>query len=319
MSIQTIVPRFEPGESGEILRALGPIVDAHHHFWDLEVNSYPWLQGQPIATHYGDYSAIRRSYLPNNFEADRDLVALSGSVHVEAHWQDFVDPAGETEWLTELADRAQLPSAIVGHADLLADDLSAVLDRHQHSPLFRGVRMMSFRKQAPSGAALLEHPDFRRGLARLTVRGLSFDLQATPAMMPAAARLADAVPGQSLVLTHAGLPLDRSDDGMQLWRCGIAALAQRANVAVKLSGLPMADPDWTPQSLRPFALHLLEQFGAERVLFGSNFPVDGLFSTYSDLVAGYAWALEGTGVLDAVFRQNAARIYRLQPNKGRQR
>lgn len=309
--------RFEPGEIEEIVRQIGPVVDAHQHFWDLEKNPYPWLQDKPIEVHFGDYQPICKTYLPGDLHRDARIVDILGSVHVEAHWRDFVESQGETAWLSTLQKDTQLPSRIVGYADPMAQNLADVLDDHSQFERFTGVRTMTTRQNGLSGASLLEHPKFRRGVAQIGARGLTFDLQAFPQMMAAAVDLVRSCPGVSFILLHAGLPKDRSEEGLLLWRKGIAAMAKQNNVVVKLSGLPMTDQKWSVASLQPFVMHLLETFGPDRMMFGSNFPVDGMYSDYPNLVAGYAKALGTTDarVLGNIFRENAARIYRLKlPN-----
>ncbi|WDR05226.1 amidohydrolase family protein [Devosia rhodophyticola] len=302
------------GDQGAIIARIGPLVDSHHHLWDLDANRYPWLQDKVFDNaHFGDYAAIRRNYRASDYLSDLGAVQLLASVHVEAHWRGFIDSAGETAWLDREASEQNVPSAIVGYADLTDPNLEVTLDEHMRSPRFRGVRMMTKRQRAPSGAELLSDPAFCRGLGIVHERGLSFDLQAPPSIMAAAADLADAFPDPSIILTHAGLPLDRSAAGVALWRHGIAALSERANVTAKLSGLPMTDWHWDVESLRPFVEHLLACFGADRVMFGSNFPVDSLFSSFPKLVAGYGQIVgeRGDAAIDAVFRTTAARVYRL--------
>lgn len=302
--------RFDPAALRAQLERVGPVVDAHHHLWDLEANRYPWLQDAPVRMHFGDYAAIRRSYLPDDLRRDAGPVRLLATVHVEAHWRGGDSSEGETAWLDVQARTCGLPDAIVGHADLTEPDVAPVLDAHCAFGRFRGVRMMTRRAVEPSGAALLDDPGFRRGFALLGPRGLSFDLQAPPETMEAAARLTADFPETTVILTHAGLPLDRSAAGLAAWRRGLAQLAACENVVAKLSGLPMSDPAWTPESLAPMVRALLEAFGPDRVMFGSNFPVDGMFSDYPALVAGYAAALHDDE-LEPVFRATAARIYRL--------
>ena len=314
-------PRFDPAHRAEILAAIGPIIDAHHHYWDLEHNQYPWLQSHRVPTHFGNYDAICRTYLRDDFQAAWQGVNVVGSVHVEAHWRAGQDPAGETRWLASLGHP---PSACVGHADVLAPDLAQVLAAHCAAGGCRGVRMMTRRAKTPSGVALLQDPRFLRGLETVAAQGLSFDLQATPDMMPAAAELARRVPQLTILLTHAGLPLDQSPAGLALWRAGLTALAQCPNVAVKLSGLAMADWQWTAQSMAERVTQVFDIFGQDRLCFGSNFPVDSLFSSYPDLVAGYAapFCTQGSGpgsglgadILRAIFHDTAQRLYRLEQN-----
>ena len=143
---------------------------------------------------------------------------------------------------------------------------------------------------------------------------LSFDLQAPPSMMSAAARLAKDFPGTQIALTHLGLPLDRSVAGLRAWDRGMEQLAECANVSVKISGLPMCDWNWTPASLRPLVRRTLQLFGAERCMIGSNFPVDSLHaSSYAALIAAYRGCLSDLSEREvhSVMHGTAERVYRI--------
>lgn len=296
-----------------IIAAIGPVVDAHHHLWDLQSNHYPWLQEAPIKTHFGDYNAIRRDYLPEEFLHDVKPTALAVSVHIEAHWRGGTDPAGESAWLATQAARHGLPNVIMGAADLCSPDLSATLDAHQLAPQFRGIRVMSMGRGAPEGAALYRDATFQRGLALLFDRGLCVDLQAPPATHEAVAELADLFPQGRFAVIHCGLPLDRSANGLADWRRGVTQLAQASNVYMKLSGLPMTDQSWSCASFAPLVRHICDTFGSARMMFGSNFPVDRLFSDFPTLLAGYVAAL---GQMDqanlrAIFHDTAQAFYQV--------
>jgi predicted TIM-barrel fold metal-dependent hydrolase len=150
----------------------------------------------------------------------------------------------------------------------------------------------------------------------VAARGLVFDLQAFPDAMQAAADLATEIPEQSFAMLHAGFPVDRSEEGLAMWHTGMKALAKCPNMSVKMSGLPMTDRQWTVASLREFTAPIFQDFGPDRMMFGSNFPVDSLFSSYPTLVAGYVAALHDASPsdIDAIFRKTAQRVYKLPKN-----
>jgi predicted TIM-barrel fold metal-dependent hydrolase len=293
------------------------LIDSHFHLWELGHGRYRWLEGPPIKTHFGDYRAIRRNYLGPDFLADAEGQGLVQAVHVQAEW-DPADSVGETRFLAEQAKRHGVPGAIVAYADLADPRLEATLDAHAESGLLRGVRMLlrkpdELARDAQGGASLIEDPAWRRGFATLGRRGLVYDLQATAALMPAAARLAAEFPETTLVLTHCGLPLDKSEEAMKAWRAGIAELAGRPNAVAKVSGLGMLDRGLRGEVLGPIVHALLDAFGPERCLFGSNFPVDRLMGSYARLVAlaselVSAW---NPAALAAVMHDTAKRVYRL--------
>jgi predicted TIM-barrel fold metal-dependent hydrolase len=294
-----------------------PTIDAHHHLWDLEANAYPWLSGPPVEAHFGPYEKIRKNYQVEDYLRDIRGQHVVKSVHVEAG-ADPTDPVRETAWLQAQADRHGYPHAIVAYANLAAPDVGAVLEAHCRCPNVRGIRMMArkpgeLRGAGDPGTSLMSDPAWRRGFAQLRPLGLSFDLQAPPPLMAEAARLAGDFPDVPLVLTHAGLPLDRSPAGMAAWRAGMQRLAERSNVWVKISGLPMTDWRWTVDSLRPIVLETLEIFGVERAMVGSNFPVDGLYSDYDRLLNAHRTITAGLTLEEQrdLFHDNAARFYRL--------
>ena len=149
-----------------------PIVDPHQHFWDLSRNYYPWLcDPKPVPFRYGDYSSLRRNYLPPDYLRDAQPLNIVKTVHVEATW-DPTDPAGETRWLEEVAREYGYPHAAIGAAFPARDDIDAILAAHARSSLIRGVR--NFPTAAPSPAEAkrgergsMDDPKWRRGYALL--------------------------------------------------------------------------------------------------------------------------------------------------------
>jgi predicted TIM-barrel fold metal-dependent hydrolase len=293
-----------------------PTIDAHHHLWDLRAVRYPWLTGPPVQAHFGPYEKIRCDYLIEQFLEDIRTQHVVKSVHVEAG-ADPTDSVRETRWLQAVADRHGFPHAIVAHADLGAADVAATLEAHRGFPNVRGIRMLTRRpgelRRDDPGESLLSDPAWRRGFARLGPLGLSFDLQAPVPFMAEAAALAAAFPDIPIALTHAGLPLDRSPEGLAAWRRGMRGLAERPNVWVKISGIPMTDWRWTVDSLRPIVLETIEIFGVGRAMVGSNFPVDGLYSDYDTLFDAYRAITAGFTAAEQarLFHDNAQRFYRL--------
>jgi predicted TIM-barrel fold metal-dependent hydrolase len=293
------------------------IIDSHHHLWALGQGHYPWLEHAPITAHFGDYGAIRRDYLPADYRADTAGFDVVKSVHIQAEW-DERDPVAETRWVQGQADAHGLPHAIVAFADLRSPRVAAMLDAHMQSPLLRGVRMLLRKPNQLAGdpgvkTTLLDDPDWRRGFALLGPRRLAYDLQAPPPLMQDAARLAADFPDTTIVLTHCGLPLDKSPDAMAAWRAGVTALARCPNVVAKISGLGMVDRALRPEAVRPIVRHLLDSFGPQRCLYGSNFPVDKLMGSYARNL-GLARELVtewDAGAERAVFHDTASRVYRL--------
>ena len=292
-------------------------VDAHHHLWDLEANDYPWLRPPFGWRTYGDYSAMCRSYLVDDYLADCRGHNVVKSVHVQANW-NADDPVGETRWVQSVADAHGFPHAIVAHANLAAADVAAVLQAHLESPNVRGIRHILGHTDDPDLARTdrpdhLGDPAWERGFALLGELGLSFDLQVYPAQMKAAAAIAARHPGVVVVVCHTGFPWDRTPAGIAAWREGMAALAALGQCHAKLSGPGMVMIDWTPESFAPFIHETIELFGPSRCMFASNVPPDALHKTYDEIYAGfYAWAARySQSECRAMFHDTAARVYRI--------
>ena len=156
-------------------------------------------------------------------------------------------------------------------------------------------------------------PRWQTGYARLAEYGLSFDLQALPEQMLAAAEVSAAYPRVPMIVNHTGMPRDRTPEGQNGWRRGMRALASHSQVSVKISGFGMFDPAWTVDSIRPFVRTTIDLFGVERCMFASNFPVDKVFRSYAAVFEGFDTLTFDLPAADRVklFGANAERIYRL--------
>ncbi len=155
---------------------------------------------------------------------------------------------------------------------------------------------------------LLDDPAFVTGLRAAGVRGLSFDLQLLPELMGRTAEVLAQTPETQIALCHAGSPHDRSPAGLKAWARELRALSSLPNVVCKLSGLGMFDHGWTQDSIRPIVEECLDQFGPERCMFGSNFPVDSLTSNYETLASAFE-NLVPQNAKSAVFGETARRFY----------
>ena len=153
----------------------GPVIDAHQHFWDPEVNHHPWLEPDAhIPFRYGDYGAIKRRYLPEEYRREAAGQRIVRTVYVETEW-DPSDPIGETRYASALAAREGWPNAIVAQAWLHREDAAQVLADQAAFPLVRSVRHKPERRSGPG--TLMSDPAWRRGFALLQRHGLHFDLQ----------------------------------------------------------------------------------------------------------------------------------------------
>ncbi|HEU0200996.1 MAG TPA: amidohydrolase family protein [Burkholderiaceae bacterium] len=266
-----------------------PIVDAHHHFFDLERNPHPWLQQRPlIPFRYGDYSAICRSYPPADYRAAWGGHNVVASVLMEGEW-DPRDPLSEARWASEVAHEHGLPNAIVGQVWLDRDDLPEVLAGLAAFPLVRSVRhkpRVTTRAEhdahfAPPGS--MRCPRWRAGYAQLARYGLQFELQAPWWHFGEARELARDFPATMIIVNHAGLPADRSAEGLAAWRRALALLADEPNVRLKISGIGVPGQPWTAALQAPVIDGAIDTFGVARCAFASNHPVDGLCASFQTI------------------------------------
>ncbi len=295
------------------------IVDAHHHLWELGGSlRRPWLEGPPIPFRYGDYSSIRRSYLPADYRSDTANQKIIATIHIETEVRHDQEVA-ETRWVQEIADRHGFPNACVGHARFEADDVAAVLKGHAQHPLLRGIRQKPAAARSASeivkGApGSMSDPAWRRGYARLAGHGLHYELQAPYWHLYEAAELARDFPDIRIILNHTGLPADRSENGLSAWRAAMTAFAAQPNTRVKISGIGQPGRPWTVEANRPVVLDTVAIFGTERCLFASNFPVDGVCAGYDTIFDGFKEIVAPLPEADQrkLFRDNALREYRIR-------
>lgn len=295
-----------------------PIIDAHHHFWDPTKNYIPWLCDEPpIAFRYGDYRTLRRPYLPADYRRDHGHHRVVKSVYIETEWNPR-DPVGETRWIESIARAHGLPHAVIAQAWLDREDVTEVLAAQAASPLVRGIRhkpkSSPRRADARRGAAgSMDDTRWRDGYALLARNGLHFELQTPWWHLDAAAELARDFTATTIILNHTGLPSDRSPEALDGWRAAMAIVARQPNVAVKISGIGLPGQAWSLANNGPIIRDTIAIFGAERCMFASNFPVDGLAGSFDEIFTGFkqATATLPPGTRRALFHDNAARFYRL--------
>jgi predicted TIM-barrel fold metal-dependent hydrolase len=207
----------------------------------------------------------------------------------------------------------------VGYADLRDPDLEAVLDRHGEHALFRGIRQEAWFDPASKRADvprenLLDDPAWAAGLQRLARRGLTFDLLVWASQLDQAAGIFADLPDLPVVVEHAGLPVSPEPAERERWRRGLRRFAQEVpHAMLKISALRFASPTWALDEVGPLVREAIELFGPQRCLLGSNFPVDRPAIGYGDLWSAYDRFTQDLAAHErsAVFRDNAARVYRI--------
>ena len=296
----------------------GPIIDAHHHLWDLSLQRHPWLAaGAGELGGLGDLETLKRNYLPADYRRDAARQNVVATVHVEAGWAAD-DSLSETHWLETLDKRGGVAARYVAHAPLASPDAAALIEAQASFGRVVGIRdILSWtddpnRRFAARGD-LMDDPAWRAGLGRLARHNLVFDLMIFPGQLGDAARLARAFPDQPFILNHCGSPIDRDDEGMRRWRDGLALLAQAPNVSIKISDLVAYDRHWTLDSLRRVVLSCIDCFGTKRALFATDFPVAGLHASFDEVYQAFKTIVSefSDDEQRALFFANAQRLYRI--------
>ena len=288
-------------------------VDAHHHIWRQA--DLPWLVGPMQPRIFGPYEPIRRDYTIQEYLGDIAGSGVTQSVYVQTNWakEGFED---EAAWVQRTAEQHGFPHAIVAYADLAVDDARPQFDRLARYPLVRGIRMQLHWHDNPM-YRFAAHPDLcsdariRANVARLADYGWSFDLQVFASQMTGAAALAESCPSVTFILQHAGMLEDLSPTGRDEWRSSMIRLAACGNVVSKLSGLGTFIHRNDPAHVADVVRETIGIFGAERCLFGSNFPIEKLWTDYRPLVAAYEAAITDERVRAQVMGETARRVYRL--------
>ena len=274
------------------------IIDTHQHLWDTTNLKYPWLDG---------FDLLRKQYTAQDYrEAIGDLNVVK-SVHVEG------DPAEtevvkEVEWLTQIAETDGMIGAIAAAAPLEKPNAEAILAQLVGFGLVVGVRRMAWHHPDPQFYA---SPELIKGVKLLTKFDLSFELCANQAQLPAAIALVKATPDVRHALNHCGGP-DIKGRQFEPWATHIRELAAFENVHCKVSGIvTTASENWTREELKPYIRHLVESFGYERLMFGSDWPVCTLAATYQEWVDALSWAIEDASDTEKnrLFYENASAFY----------
>jgi predicted TIM-barrel fold metal-dependent hydrolase len=284
-----------------------PFVDGHVHFWDLTRSDlkYAWLSPGAVHPMLGDIEGLKvRRYAVDEFVAQSRFHHVSKAVHVSVSTND--DPVLETRWLQAQADKSGYPQAIVAKCDLAHRNAEETLLHHLESPNMRGVRDNgqpgSFRDRS-----------WRNGFRLLAKYNLVFCHEVGVERMDEAVELVRTFPEVQFCLDHCAMPRVLDEDGFRNWRTSLTSIASAPNVTVKISALGQWGRKWTAESARPWVLTCIETFGIKRAFFGSNFPVDGLFSGYGDLIEAFRGMIADypEGEQQDLLARNAERVFRI--------
>jgi predicted TIM-barrel fold metal-dependent hydrolase len=292
------------------------IVDAHHHLWRRD--DLPWLSGEMVPRIFGPYEPIRRDYLAGEYIAEATACGITSSVYIQTNWP-LDRSVDEIRWLRDVHAETGWPAAVVGSADLFAADAADVMRRQAAvSPLVRGVRLQLHWHERPeyrfaSAPDRMHDTTFRRNIAALADLGWLFELQVFAGQMSDAATFVAAFPGTTFVLVHAGMLDSRVASTVDAWTGGMRRLAELPNVVVKLTGQGTFVHRVDQSLIDLVTAACLELFGAGRCMWGSNFPVEKIWTELPPLVSAWKRALRPypAGAREDVFANTARRVYGL--------
>jgi predicted TIM-barrel fold metal-dependent hydrolase len=285
-----------------------PFVDTHFHLHDLKRPElrYAWLEKDAIHGFLGNIDALKaQHYWIEDYIAEIRFSNVPKAVHVQAAL-GTIDPVNETAWLQAFADRTGYPQGIVAECHLADADAEAVLEGQIRFANVRGIR--DFGK----GRYLVD-PAWRAGFKFLERHKLVACIDTRIQFFDDLLDLAAAFPNIRICVDHCAIPEARDDAYFRRWSAAMRRLAGADNVVMKISGLGMMDRLWTADSLRPWVLGSIEAFGTDRVVFGTNWPVDRMFSSYPDLINAYAMIISGFTRDEqlAMFSRNAEELFRI--------
>jgi L-fuconolactonase len=275
------------------------IIDAHHHLWNYVAKDFAWVAD--------DMAVLRQDFLPQHFETTLLGTEVTGTIAVQARTS-----LEETNWLLDLAAENDFINGIVGWVPLKDSSVADILDRLASNRFFRGVREII---QGASNDQYFDCPDFNRGIRELTSRDIPFDLLIFHHQIRRATQFVDAHPNQRFILDHIAKP-EIGINFPEEWSREIRNLARRSNVFCKFSGLTteVRDGSWDEDLIRPYFETVLEAFGPERLMFGSDWPVCLLQTKYARWLLAtknLTMGLSESG-RDNFFHRTACTVYRLK-------
>ena len=271
-------------------------LDAHQHFWRYNPAEHVWMTDA--------MAALKRDFLPADLKPLLAANGLDGSVAVQAR-----QSLEETRWLLDLADHHDLIRGVVGWVDLCSAELPAQLEEFAKHPRLVGVRHVV--QDEPDDEFLLR-AEFLRGIARLAEYGLAYDLLLYPRHLPVAVKVAREFPEQVFVLDHIAKP-PIAEGRLAPWERDLRELATCGNVACKLSGMVTEArwKGWTESDFRPYLDVVLDAFGADRLMIGSDWPVCTLSADYAATLGIVRDSIERLSAdeRDGILGGNCARVY----------
>ena len=234
------------------------VIDSHQHFWNYDPVKHEWIDD--------DMKVIRRDFTPEDLKLVYEQAGVDGCVAVQAD-----QTLEETDFLIDLASKNDFIKGVVGWVDLRANDISEVLELYAEKPIVKGFRHVV---QGEADHNFLLRPNFLNGISKLEAHNFTYDILIFPHQLGATLEFVKQFPNQKFVIDHLAKPYIK-DGFYEGWTTLMKAVAKYENVSCKLSGM-ITEADynsWSPNDLEPYMNLVLEAFGSERIMYGSDWPV----------------------------------------------
>lgn len=273
-------------------------VDSHQHFWDIKLFNYEWMSPND--------RILYRNYLPENIEPILQGTGIEKIVAVQAH-----QSLDETRWLLQLSDKFDFIAGVVGWVDLQSENVEAQLKEFSKHPNFKGVRHIV--QNEPNDEWILQ-PQVLQSINQLAEFNLTYDILIFPKHLKYIPKLIERCPNVSFVVDHLAKPPIASGEIAE-WKKDLKFVAEFPQVHCKLSGMVTEahHQNWTNEDLQPYFETVLEFFGASRLMFGSDYPVCLLASSYQRVLDTYQSFFNdlSTNEQNQIMGENARKFYNL--------
>ncbi|MFB6318492.1 amidohydrolase family protein [Saccharicrinis sp. FJH54] len=274
------------------------IIDTHHHIWQYNPVEFDWIDDE--------MSSIRKSFLPEDLHQTIQGTGVEQVITVQAR-----QTLEETDWLLTLAEKHDFMKGVIGWVPLASSDIQSVLDRYKDNPWLKGVRHVV---QGEPDPEFISGQDFNHGIELLKEYDLLYEILIFEHQLPNSIRFVDRHPDQVFVLDHMAKPKIKANE-IKDWKYNMHELAKRDNVYCKLSGM-VTEADyktWNREQLQPYFDVVLEEFGPERLMFGSDWPVCLVATEYEQWVNIVRGIISGFSQTeqDQILFKNAQRVYNI--------
>lgn len=274
------------------------VIDTHHHYWKYNPVEYDWIDDE--------MASIRKDFLPETLAETLAQTDVTGVVSVQAR-----QCLEETDWLLQMASENDFMKGIVGWVPLADPAIDGILEKYAANPWLKAVRHVV---QGEPDPEFILREDFNRGISKLKKHGLVYDILITENQLPNTIRFVEKHPDQQFVLDHIAKPKIRINE-LEDWRSNLMKLAKHENVACKISGMVTEAnyKTWTEAQLQPYFDVVLEAFGPSRLLFGTDWPVCLVATTYQDWLGLVKKVISRYSVAEQeqILYKNAKTIYQL--------